>query len=141
MKNYNRYGRQTIKTANFTAKCAVYDNRVGFVHECTLIFDGSEYYAKSQYYNRTWESYEFESVIYKAIQKLPKRFRDEAEAEFDAYGRGESEKMEAKFKAFQAAYSGLTAEQKKTLSSVTVTDKAGFDAVCAATQVMSLLNK
>lgn len=141
MTNYKRYNKTAIHTVNFSAYCAVYDNRVGFVHEVDIFYNGGSVYAKIQYYNRSWESWEFESVINKAIEKLPAALREEARTEFQAYADRESEKMEAKFKAFQAAFSGLTAEQKKTLSSVTVTDKAGFDAVCAATQVMSLLNK
>lgn len=140
MSNYKRYGKQAIHTVNFSAYCAVYDNQSGFVHECDIFYDGGQVYAKCQYYNRTWESYEFESVINKAIEKLPAALRDEARAEFQAYADRESEKMEAKFKAFQAAYAGLTAEQKKTLSSVTVTDKAGFDSVCGVVGMMAALN-
>lgn len=141
MTNYKRYGKQAIHTVNFSAYCAVYDNRSGFVHECDIFYNGGQVYAKCQYYNRTWESYEFESVINKAIEKLPAVLREEARAEFKAYANRESEKMEAKFKAFQDAFSGLTAEQKKSLSNITVENESDFNAVCLATQFMSLLNK
>lgn len=141
MSNYKRYNKQAIHTVNFSAYCAVYDNRSGFVHECDIFYDGGQVYAKSQYYNRTWESYEFESVINKAIEKLPALLRDQAKIEFKAWANHESEKMEAKFKAFQDAFAGLTESQKKSLSGVTVENKADFDSVCMATQVMAFLNK
>ena len=151
MINYKRYNKTAIHTVNFSAYCAVYDNRSGFVHECRLepksaikLKNGSfltATTAKCQYYNRTWESYEFESVINKAIGKLPAALRQEARAEFQAYADRESEKMEAKFKAFQDAFASLTDSQKKSLSGVTVENKADFDSVCMATQVMAFLNK
>lgn len=140
MTNYKRYGKQAIYTVNFSAYCAVYDNRSGFVHECDIFYDGGQVYAKCQYYNRTWESYDFQSVIYKAIEKMPKRYRDEARAEFDAWGNGESEKMAAKFEVFKKNFESLTAEQKKHLESVTVTDKTGFDSVCGVVGMMAALN-
>ena len=141
MSNYKRYNKQAIHTVNFSAYCAVYDNRSGFVHEVDLFYSGGSVYAKCQYYNRTWESYEFESVINKVIQKLPALLRDQAKIEFKAWANRESEKMEAKFKAFQDAFASLTESQKKSLTGVTVENKADFDSVCMATQVMALLNK
>ena len=141
MANYKRYNKQAIHTVNFSAYCAVYDNRSGFVHEVDIFYNGGSVYAKAQYYNRTWESYKFESVIDKAIQKLPSLLRDQAKIEFEAWANRESKKMEAKFKAFQDAFASLTESQKKSLSGVTVENKAGFESVCTATQMMALLNK
>lgn len=91
MRNYQKYGFDTIQTKNFAAFCNVYDNRSGFAHECRIEWDGVTYYAKIQYYNRTWESYEFESVILKTIGKMPKSVREQAKAEFEHYGQKLSE--------------------------------------------------
>ena len=151
MKNYQKYNFANIETNNFIAFCNVYNNRSGFVHECRLepksaikLKNGSfltATTAKCQYYNRTWESYEFESVILKACEYLPKKEREQAKEEFKNYGQKENAKLDQKLKAFQDAFAGLTESQKKSLSGVTVENKAEFESVCMATQMMALLNK
>ena len=46
-------------------------NRSGFVHETTLFIDGRRVAeAKCQYYNRTWESYTYQTVMKKAAYQL-----------------------------------------------------------------------
>ena len=151
MKNYQKYNFTNIETENFIAYCNVYDNRSGFVHECRLepkntikLKNGSfltATTAKCQYYNRTWESYEFKSVILKACESLPKKEREQAKEEFKNYGQEKNAELDKKFEAFKENYNTLTDSQKKTLESVTVTNESEFNAVCAFTQVMSLFNK
>lgn len=46
-------------------------NRSGFVHETTLYRNGKWYGEnKIQYYNRTWERYEYQSVMRGCVSKL-----------------------------------------------------------------------
>lgn len=46
-------------------------NRSGFVHESTIFLHGVEIITnKVQYYNRTWECFEFQSSMSGAIYKL-----------------------------------------------------------------------
>lgn len=48
--------------------CNSESTRYGFRHLATLFLDGREYFkAKCTYQNRTWESYEFQSVLHKVI--------------------------------------------------------------------------
>jgi hypothetical protein len=56
---------KTFKVNNQTSVvCESKNTRYGFKHEATLIIDGwTKDKAKCCYYNRTWESFEFESVI------------------------------------------------------------------------------
>jgi hypothetical protein len=55
---------------NYQAVCVFEGTRSGFRHVATLLRNGSEI-AKTKicYQNRTWESYEFESVLLKLIDE------------------------------------------------------------------------
>ncbi len=51
-------------TKNLTAECETYQTRYSWGHKAWLYRDGQEIgYRKKIYYNRTWESYEFESIL------------------------------------------------------------------------------
>lgn len=58
----------TVSEIEFTFVNSWRKNRSGFVHE-TQLFKGSQKIAfnKSQYYNRTWESYEYQSSMRQAV--------------------------------------------------------------------------
>lgn len=55
---------KTIGNAEFTFYVNSRGNRSGFVHECEL-WMGNEMIAQEnrQYYNRTWESYQYQTVM------------------------------------------------------------------------------
>ena len=55
-----------FKAWKFEFECFWKSNRSGFVHEWDLYYNGSFYPDQSykiQYYNRTWERFEYESLI------------------------------------------------------------------------------
>ena len=55
---------------NISVICEAKKTRNGFKHEATLLINGDERdKVKICYLNRTWESYEFESVIEKLLDK------------------------------------------------------------------------
>ena len=70
--------------------------RNGFKHTAALMIDGHEVdHTKVCYLNRTWESYEYQSVIHKLIDQtrhLTKEQKATAKASVDAQGRGEAER-------------------------------------------------
>ena len=151
MKNYEKYGFQTIETKNYIAYCNVYNNRSGFVHECRLelktpvkLKNGALLQAitkKCQYYNRTWENWHFESVVLKCVDELPKKEQENARKEFEAYARGESAELTEKLENFQQNYAELTEKQKELLKNVEVTNKSEFNSVCSLVGMMSIFNK
>ncbi len=52
-------------TRSLTAVCQWRNRRNGFAHEATLVNDGADIaHKRVNYINRTWESYEFQSVLY-----------------------------------------------------------------------------
>ena len=62
---------KAITINGYTFQCKYNLTRSGFSHVCTLIKDGellSE--AKSNYLNRTWERYTYQSVMREAVWKL-----------------------------------------------------------------------
>ncbi len=70
-------------------ECGWQKTRYGFRHLAVLSGKGQYVETKACYYNRTWESYEYATVIHKAIRKA---FPDDAEAlieKVDAQARGE----------------------------------------------------
>ena len=55
---------------NISVVCNSENTRYGFRHLATLMIDGKEAdKAKCCYYNRTWEKYEFESVLKELAEK------------------------------------------------------------------------
>lgn len=62
---YSRTINVNNKDYNFIA--AFRKNKNGFVHECELHIGFQQFDNKTQYYNRTWECYEFQSVMCSAL--------------------------------------------------------------------------
>lgn len=57
-------------TDQYTIVCTWENTRYGFRHLAHLIRNGREIdKAKVCYYNRTWESYEYQSVVHRLIEK------------------------------------------------------------------------
>ena len=55
-------------TPSISVSCQSENTSYGFRHLATVFKDGHQVgFAKASYYNRTWESYEFETVMWKAI--------------------------------------------------------------------------
>lgn len=60
-------------------------NRSGFVHESTLLVNGVEKDTiKCQYYNRTWECYQYQSAMQSLMYQLKNRRYDKLKAEYKA---------------------------------------------------------
>lgn len=61
--------------------CDNQNTRYGFRHLATLFIDGNEAgKAKACYYNRTWESYEFQTVLSKVVANCTALSEDEKKA-------------------------------------------------------------
>ena len=61
---------QTVSKENSLFICECINNRNGFKHKATYLKNNIEVQTASiQYYNRTWESYTYQTAILAAIQK------------------------------------------------------------------------
>jgi hypothetical protein len=64
-KYYNR--KEFKPTNNIFIECYTQDTRGGFRHVATLYHDEGSTFAKCTYQNRTWEAFDYESVLRKVI--------------------------------------------------------------------------
>ncbi len=66
------YGHKTFKiNRNLEAQCYMEDTRYGFRHLASLYYKNQNIAdAKCCYYNRTWEAYEFQSVLEKLADNV-----------------------------------------------------------------------
>ena len=101
--------------------CWTENTRYGFRHLCRNIDSLTEYTSKACYYNRTWESFEYETVLKKAIETLPKDIQGFVKASI-IDGTRESVKRECEnfMKAFKMEYEILTPEMKEIMAKRTI---------------------
>ena len=105
----------TINGTDYTFGCHTTDTRNGFCHTC---YDyESDRTSKVSYYNRTWESFEYETVLRRAIEKYPKAIREQLHAILIEHKRQEEhEQCEAQVQRFKELHDGLTDKQKELLA-------------------------
>lgn len=71
-----------IINEHITIEAETYETRYSWGHKAWLFKDGYEIaYSKATYYNRTWERYQFESVIRSVVDKALKRDLSDQERE------------------------------------------------------------
>ena len=114
-KIYNR------KTFEFTVNgehiyfyCSTTYTKNGFCHHVYTVGAGKENeHSRVSYLNRTWESFEYETALFHAVEKFPKILRAPLRLEIQAVSKNEHEKAEAFCQAFAANFEALSTEQKK----------------------------
>ena len=125
---YKLYGRQVFRAEvngqEFTFTCYGQGTSYGFRHICTLGYNDTtecrylrgDIIAKACYYNRTWESFQYETVLRKGIENLcePQEVKDKLHAILiDKTAQDEHEKCEAQVKAFETLWNGLSETNKQ----------------------------
>lgn len=113
--------RYNSKTFEFTVNgevirfyCDTTDTKNGFCHHVFADGGGKDYeHTRVSYFNRTWETFEYESALKSAAAKFRKSLREPLRLEIQAVALGEHEKAEKFIKAFQANFALLSTEQKK----------------------------
>lgn len=130
----------------YTFNAYTTSTRNGFCHTiCTFVFDGEFRNltdTKVSYYNRTWERFEYESALSRAIEKCPKA--DQKELRDILIERKAQAKHEecAKFMAaFESAYNGLNEKSKETLANCVgnIETEAQAHAALGMAQVLNIL--
>lgn len=124
--------------------CNTTDVPTGFLHHAYLCGLGREYeHSRVKYYNRTWESYDYETVLKAAAAKLKKADREVLLLEIDTYGDKDREKYNKFLAAFQRNFKTLSTEQKDFLKKHTphIETANQARAVAGVVGCMSLLNK
>lgn len=132
-----------VNGKEITFRCHTTNTRTGFCH--TAHYTGWDYNltdTRVSYYNRTWERFTYESVLDRAIDKLP---ADIQEAVRDQIIRGkaaeEEQKAEEQFQAFKKLHEGLSDENKERLanSGIEMHSESDMKGVMGLMALMSLM--
>ena len=125
---YKLYGREvfraTVNGQDYTFTCYGQSTSYGFRHICTLGYNDttecryvkSDIIAKATYYNRTWESFKYETVLHRGIENLNADEDTKAQLKailIDKKAQDEHEKCEQEVKAFENLWNGLTDKNKE----------------------------
>ena len=142
MKKYNckdfaaRVGDRYVRFACYTTS-----TRAGFCHTVvSLDYDTTD--TKVTYYNRTWERFDYETALKRAIDKLPKDVRETVRRQIiDGEAAAEHEKAEAMFGAFERLHNGLSDENKARLASsgIEIHNEGDARAVMGLMALMSVM--
>ena len=126
-------------------RCYTTDTRNGFCHTAHYIgWDYDLTDTKASYYNRTWERFEYESVLKRAIDKLPTDVRQQVYDQIiDGKAAEEEQKAEEQFEAFKKLHDGLTPENKERLanSGIEINTESDARGVMGLMALMTLMQK
>ena len=142
VKQYDvRYFTAKVNGKEIEFRCYTTDTRCGFCH--TAHYVGWDYDltdTKASYYNRTWERFEYESVLKRAIDKLPADIQKEVYAQIiEGKAAEEEKKAEDMVKSFEALHSALSNEDKERLANSGIEIHSEEDAH-AVMGLMTLMN-
>lgn len=119
--------------------CHTENTRYGFRHLCHDTDSGIT--EKCCYYNRTWERFEYESVLKKSIENLPDSIRGVVYATL-IDGTADRIKAECdKFlSAFKAEYDKLSPSMKNALSKTNIQNEKQAKMTLAVMKMSNLIN-
>ena len=144
VKQYNvQYFTAKVNGKEIEFRCHTTSTRCGFCHTAHYVgWDYSLTDTKMSYWNRTWERFDYESVLKKAIDKLPTDVRQQVYDQLiERKAAEEHEKAEAFIKSFETAYNALSAENKERLanSGIQVHTEEQAKAVAGLVGLMNLM--
>ena len=140
-----QYFTAKVNGNEVTFRCYTTWTRNGFCH--TAHYVGWDYDindTKASYYNRTWERFTYESVLKRAIDKLPTDVRQQVYDQIiDHKAAEEEQKAEEQFESFKALHEGLSEENKERLanSGIEMHSEADVKGVMGLMALMTLMQK
>ena len=132
----------TVNGTEYEFQTWTTNTRNGFCHTAETFIDGwSAGKSKQSWCNRTWERFDYETVLKRAIGKCPKKDQEILrEIIIERKNRDEHEKAEKFLAAFEKMHNSLNDENKKRLANMagTITSESQANAVLAIGQFMAL---
>ena len=125
---YKLYGRQVFEAEvngqEYVFTCYGQGTSYGFRHICTEGYNNTtncsyikrDIIAKACYYNRTWENFQYETVLKKGIENLcePQEVKDKLYAILIIKtAQDERERVEREVKEFETLWNGLSETNKQ----------------------------
>lgn len=139
-KRYNQQAFHIDTTEGvYSFYCWTTHTRNGFCHTC--LCSETEQTTKVSYYNRTWESYGYQTALRKAWAKLPKKLHEQFKAWDDLKVTHDHEKYEKQFARFKELYSGLTVRQKDAMQNVTLQTEQDVESVMSIMAMANVMNE
>lgn len=130
--------------------CEVYSYSRGWGHRATIVYDGDrwpDFKKRITYYNRTWEAFKFESVIYKVLSEYLSGKNNAAELAFikkqvKAIADNEAAQAEAWAAAFTKKFNALSDSTKEKIknSDVLLNSKEEADAFINLSLLLDSIN-
>lgn len=144
VKQYDiRHFSATVNGQEITFRCYTTDTRSGFCHTAICTTWGIDTTpTKQTYYNRTWERFEYETVLIKAIEKLPKDLRKAVHEQIiEGKAAQVEEECNKQLEAFERLHSSLSDENKERLanSGIEIHSEGDAKAVMGLMALMSLM--
>ena len=146
VKHYDtKYFTAKVNGEEITFVCYTTDTRCGFCHTAHLMgwkYDTTD--SKISYYNRTWERFEYESVLKRAIEKLPAEIRQAVYDQIiDGKAVEEEKKAEESFNAFKELHDSLSDENKARLanSGIEMHSESDVQGVMGLMALMKIMQK
>lgn len=125
-----QYFTATVNGKEIEFRCHTTDTRNGFCH--TAHYVGDDYSltdTKASYYNRTWERFDYESVLKRAIDKLPTDVRQEVYDQLIEHKAKEiEERCNRQVEAFKKLHERLNPENKERLANSGIEIRSEEDA-------------
>ena len=145
-KQYNvQYFTAKVNGEKVEVRCHTTDTRSGFCHTAQLMgWDYDITDTKASYYNRTWERFDYESVLKRAIEKLPKDIRQAVYDQIIERKAVEEEKQaEDMLNSFKSLHDGLSEENKERLanSDIEITNTAQAKGVMGLMAMLQIMQK
>lgn len=132
-----------VNGEEITFRCYTTDTRSGFCHTAHLMgwkYDITD--TKASYYNRTWERFEYESVLKRAIDKLPADIQQPVYDQIiDHKAAEEEKKAEDDFNAFKSLHDSLSPENKERLanSGIQINSESDMKGVMGLMALMNIM--
>ncbi len=133
----------TVNNNTYTINCYTQSTSYGFRH--VAILDNGYYeeqLAKATYCNRTWERFTYETVLKKAIDKLPKEDRQGLyDILIERKAQAEHEEAEKQIEAFKSLYEKTSDSFKERAKDLPLmTSESDVDAVKGLMMLDILMN-
>lgn len=145
-KQYDiQYFTAKVNGEEIEFRCYTTNTRCGFCHTAHLMgwkYDITD--TKASYYNRTWERFEYESVLKRAIEKLPNDIQQAVYDQIiDHKAAEEEQKAEEMVGKFEELHSSLSAENKARLANSGIEIRSEEDAksVMGLMALMKIMQK
>jgi hypothetical protein len=114
---YKRSGHKVFRCGNFSFNCFSQGTRYGFRHVCDVVntSSGESFRVTCAYYNRTWESFRYASVLRKAADRLPAEDRAAMAKYINLLAEEEHARCTGKFEKFREEWQRLPESMKNAL--------------------------